>query len=460
MTKNLDIIVVRKGNSVVTSGFQCAELLAQLFGLGQNRHIIGCAQGIGLGQHGGEIGILQIQQGQLLLGTGDLVILLQQNAADALEPDGEANGGHLLANELANHIVVAAAACNSAAELRAGHFKHHAGIVSLAAHQAGGIGNAVTAVGNLFGGGDDIAQVGGQGLVPNAGGHGVQAEIPGAQELIQRFHSGGVKLFFQQLFLYAVCTDLIQLVKADADGIQLVSGKAHLFQHGAQDAAVVDVDSEIFETDAQQSASGHIDQLHLGIGGRIAQNVDITLHKLAQAALLRALGTVNAVGLDHLEGGGQLVAVGSVVTGKRQGQVIAQAHIGKLLFIAGAQGSGQLFAALENLEDQVQVVAAIGFVQVFHILQDGGGNTLEPGGAVSIQNLALNVITQCLLARQKVAHALQRLCFHGCSSLLSARAAARGKIKRYTSLSYLSRRFLSTKTGHTEAVSNCVELEG
>ena len=62
MTKNLDVVIVRKGNSVVTSGFQCAELLAQLFGLGQNRHIIGCAQGIGLGQHGGEIGILQIQQ--------------------------------------------------------------------------------------------------------------------------------------------------------------------------------------------------------------------------------------------------------------------------------------------------------------------------------------------------------------------------------------------------------------
>ena len=50
MTKNLDVVIVRKGNSVVTSGFQCAELLAQLFGLGQNRHIIGCTQDIGLGQ--------------------------------------------------------------------------------------------------------------------------------------------------------------------------------------------------------------------------------------------------------------------------------------------------------------------------------------------------------------------------------------------------------------------------
>ena len=104
MTKNLDVVIVRKGNSVVTSGFQCAELLAQLFGLGQNRHIIGCTQGIGLGQHGGKIGVLQVEQRHLRLRAGDLVALLQQNAADALEADGEANGGHLLANELANHL--------------------------------------------------------------------------------------------------------------------------------------------------------------------------------------------------------------------------------------------------------------------------------------------------------------------------------------------------------------------
>ena len=86
MTKNLDVVIVRKGNSVVTSGFQCAELLAQLFGLGQNRHIIGCAQGIGLGQHGGEIGILQIQQSQLLLGTGDLVTLPQTRSNPMEKP--------------------------------------------------------------------------------------------------------------------------------------------------------------------------------------------------------------------------------------------------------------------------------------------------------------------------------------------------------------------------------------
>ena len=77
-----------------------------------------------------------------------------------------------------------------------------------------------------------------------------------------------------------------------------------------------------------------------------------------------------------------------------------------------SDGSGQLFAALENLEDQVQVVAAIGFVQVLHILQHGGGDALKAGSTVGLQDLALDVVAQGLLSGQQVAHALQCLCFH------------------------------------------------
>ena len=175
-------------------------------------------------------------------------------------------------------------------------------------------------------------------------------------------------------------------------------------QHGAQDAAVVDVDGEPGKADLQQRAGGHVDQLDLGIGGRIAQDVDIALHKLAQAAFLRALGTVNAVGLDDLERVGQLVAVGSVVAGQRQGQVIAQAHVGKLLLVAALQGSGQLVTALQHLKNQVQVVAAVALVQVFHILENRGGNALEACGAVGGQDLALDIVAQGLLTGQQVAH--------------------------------------------------------
>ena len=75
-----------------------------------------------------------------------------------------------------------------------------------------------------------------------------------AQEVVQRLHGLGGKALLGQLGLNAVRTDLVHLVKADADGVQLVSGKAHLLEHRAQDAAVIDVDGEAGEADLQQGA--------------------------------------------------------------------------------------------------------------------------------------------------------------------------------------------------------------
>ncbi len=105
-----------------------------------------------------------------------------------------------------------------------------------------------------------------------------------------------------------------------------------------------------------------------------------------------------------LKGVGQLVLVGGVEAAQGQGQIIAQAHVGELFRVAGVQGGGELVAALEHFEDEVQVVAAVGLVEVFHILQHGGGDALEAGCAVSLENFALNVVAQGLLVGQKVAH--------------------------------------------------------
>ena len=64
----------------------------------------------------------------------------------------------------------------------------------------------------------------------------------------------------------------------------------------------------------------------------------------------------------------------------------------------------QLVAALENLENQVQIIAAVALVQVLHILQNRGGDALEACGAVGGQDLALDIITQRLFPREQVAH--------------------------------------------------------
>ena len=92
LRKNFDLILIHKGGTGKTGSFQLAQLFAQLLGLLQNGDIVAAAQVCSLGKNGGEVGILAVQQGDLLLCAGDLVALLQQDAAHPLEADGEAHG--------------------------------------------------------------------------------------------------------------------------------------------------------------------------------------------------------------------------------------------------------------------------------------------------------------------------------------------------------------------------------
>ena len=360
----------------------------------------------------GEVRVGQVEQGHLGLLGRNGEALLGQNAADALEADGEAHRGHLLADELADHVVVAAAACHRAAEGRAGDLEHHAGVVALAAHQAGAVGDLILAAGQSFHGGDHLAQVLGQALVLAQSADGLQAELTLRQEIAQGGNRLGGAFLLGQLFGHALGADLVQLVEGDAHAVQAFGGKAHAGQHAAQKAPVVDVHGEVVKADVQKGPGGHVDQLDLRVAGAVAQNVDVALDELPHPALLGPLGTEHPVGLDDLEGAGQLVLVGGVVAGEGQGQVVPQAHVGQILLVAGGDGRSQLVAPLEYLEDQVQVVAAVALVQVLHVLQHGGGDALEAAGAVGFQNTALHIVAQCLLGGQVVLHALQRIGFH------------------------------------------------
>ena len=84
------------------------------------------------------------------------------------------------------------------------------------------------------------------------------------------------------------------------------------------------------------------EQLGLGRDARLADDVDVALHELAVAALLRALGAPDRRDLDAAEHRGQLGAVGRVEAGERHGQVEAQPEVDEV----------------ERLVGRLQVVAA------------------------------------------------------------------------------------------------------
>ena len=72
------------------------------------------------------------------------------------------------------------------------------------------------------------------------------------------------------------------------------------------------------------------DQFDLRQIGRLAEDVDITLHELAETASLRSVRAPHISHLERLERSRKLVRVVRIVTGKRNRQVISQTSVHKI----------------------------------------------------------------------------------------------------------------------------------
>ena len=159
-----------------------------------------------------------------------------------------------------------------------------------------------------------------------------------------------------QLPLDSLAPDLVQLVERDeeiavAAGLDAAEGR-----HRAQDPSVVQADTRTLEPELDERLRGRQDELDLGDLGDHAQDVDVALGELPEAALLRALGAPDRPDLDRLERVGQLGSMVGIVPRERYRQIEAQPEIGEIIF-AGGRGV-ELGAALENLVDQLLVLAA------------------------------------------------------------------------------------------------------
>ena len=78
---------------------------------------------------------------------------------------------------------------------------------------------------------------------------------------------------------------------------------------------MVDTNDRVLKTKRVEGVERRNQQVNLGKGGCIADDVDVTLHELAVAALLWSLGAPDRPGLNRLQNGWQLGTVGCVVAG-------------------------------------------------------------------------------------------------------------------------------------------------
>ena len=241
----------------------------------------------------------------------------------------------------------------------------------------------------------------------------LKRKIVRREECHQLFYRLGIRALLKKLVLYAVRTDLIELIDRNTGAVEFRFSKAAGNEQTPQNATVVDLNGKAADADRKQSLRRGRDQLDLTVGRFAAENVDIALLELAESSLLGALRTPYTVDLDTLHREHQLTLVIGVIAAKRKGQVIAQTEIGDVLNVALFHCLDELFAALHDLKDQIQILAALGLIEVFRILDRGGGDTVEACRAVDRENGILKVIAETHLLGKVIVRAFYGCGFHG-----------------------------------------------
>ena len=163
--------------------------------------------------------------------------------------------------------------------------------------------------------------------------------------------------------------------------------------------------AKMAESASLVAAMSSISALDLRKLGAVAQNVDIALGELAEAALLRLVGAPDAADLQRLEGARQLRCVRGIIARERHREVIAQAGIGKVR-AAALDHLLEIAAALEDLEDELLIFAALLVGEVFDVLHGGRFDLGEAVAAVGIANEPHDALPKLHIAGELIAHAL------------------------------------------------------
>ena len=137
---------------------------------------------------------------------------------------------------------------------------------------------------------------------------------------------------FQKLLLHTLISYLIHLVQGDEHLVHGLLRKTAVQGHATQDASVVDTDRKtVVRADSSKGSGGSQNQLNFSQAGGISQDINVTLYKLAETALLGTVRTPHAAHLKSLERTRELCSVIGIITGQRKGEVIAQAAVHQVI---------------------------------------------------------------------------------------------------------------------------------
>ncbi len=208
-----------------------------------------------------------------------------------------------------------------------------------------------------------------------------------------------------QLRPHPVRADLVELVERDEHRPGACRLEAAVGHHRGEHPSVVDPHREVLQAEGGQGFGGGEDQLDLGDLRRDPEHVDVALGELSIAAVLWPFRPPHRPDLDGLEGLGQARVVVGVVADQGHGEVEAQGQVGEIL---GTLGALELLATLQDLEDQLFVLAAFAAQQQAEALDRGGLDAHEAVAAVHRQDLGHRPVAERRLLGQHVAHAAGR----------------------------------------------------
>ena len=266
---------------------------------------------------------------------------------DALEADREAARRHLLAEEAPDHVVVAAAAAERVAAGRGARSRRSCPCSSPCRGRAWGRTRSRRRAARRAGRAGRRTPPGRatRAAADRRRRRGASRQRVSASSSAATSASPVTMPCSRSSAATPVGADLVELVDGDERALAQLGRDAPRSEDAGQDAPVVEADGASAEAERVERRDGGGEQLELGERAGLADDVDVALHELAVAALLRALGAPHRRDLDGAEHGRQRGAVRRVEPGQRHREVVAQAEVGERERVAGCRGRGEVVGA-------------------------------------------------------------------------------------------------------------------